>query len=146
MTEPGTVAAAFRDAVIARDPEAMEAVLAEDVVFRSPAVHQPYAGRVATMVVLRSVLRVLEDFGYERAFATEDGSGHVLEFVARVGAREVQGVDMLATAEGPRDRADRPDPADVGARRGRRPHGRGHPRGDGRAGPGLIAVPLGSPP
>jgi hypothetical protein len=94
------VAAAFRDAVIARDPEAMEAVLAEDVVFRSPAVHQPYAGRVATMVVLRSVLRVLEDFRYERAFATEDGSGHVLEFVARVGAREVQGVDMLATAEG----------------------------------------------
>ena len=100
MTEPGTAAAAFRDAVIARDPEAMEAVLAEDVVFRSPAVHQPYAGRVATMVVLRSVLRVLEDFRYERAFATEDGGGHVLEFVARVGDREVQGVDMLATADG----------------------------------------------
>ena len=90
----------FQEAVLARDPDAMEAVLAEDVVFRSPAVHQPYDGRVATMVVLRSVLRVLEDFRYERSFATADGSGHVLEFTARVGDRSVQGVDMLGTAGG----------------------------------------------
>ena len=92
MTEP---AARFRAAVLARDPEAMAAVLADDVVFRSPAVHQAYDGRVATMVVLRSVLRVLEDFRYERSFASADGTGHVLEFVARVGDREVQGVDVL---------------------------------------------------
>jgi hypothetical protein len=97
MTE---AAERFRAAVVARDPDAMEAVLAEDVVFRSPAVHQPYAGRVATMVVLRSVLRVLEDFAYARRFATDDGSGHVLEFTARVGDRDVQGVDMLRVEDG----------------------------------------------
>jgi hypothetical protein len=43
---------------------------------------------------------VFEDFRYDRSFATEDGSGHVLEFVARVGDREVQGVDMLAVEGG----------------------------------------------
>lgn len=96
-------AAAFQAAVLARDPDAMEAALADEVVFRSPAVHEPYAGKVATMVVLRSVLRVFEDFRYERSFATDDGTGHVLEFVARVGDREVQGIDMLrcdGTADG----------------------------------------------
>ncbi len=93
MTDAAT---RFREAVLARDPEAMAAVLADDVVFRSPAVHRPYAGRVATMVVLRSVLRVLEDFRYVRSFAEQGGEGHVLEFVARVGDREVQGVDLLA--------------------------------------------------
>ena len=92
-------AARFAQAVLARDPEAMEAVLAEDVVFRSPAVHEPYAGKVATMVLLRSVLRVLEDFRYERSFATDDGRGHVLEFVARVGDRELQGMDVLTVGE-----------------------------------------------
>jgi hypothetical protein len=92
-------AARFREAVLARDPSAMEAVLAEDVVFRSPAVHQAYAGKVATMVLLRSVLRVFEDFRYTRSFAEEGGAGHVLEFVARVGDREVQGVDVLSVGE-----------------------------------------------
>ena len=92
-------AARFAQAVLARDPWAMEAVLAEDVVFRSPAVHEPYAGKVATMVLLRSVLRVLEDFRYERSFATDDGRGHVLEFVARVGDRELQGMDVLTVGE-----------------------------------------------
>ena len=54
MSATATAADRFRDAVLARDPDAMEAVLADDVVFRSPAVHQPYDGRVATMVVLRA--------------------------------------------------------------------------------------------
>ncbi len=95
MSEDVTAAGRFRAAVVARDPEAMEGVLAEDVVFRSPAVHRPYDGRVATMVVLRAVLRVLEDFRYTRSYAEEGGAGHVLEFVARVGDRDVQGVDVL---------------------------------------------------
>jgi phosphoribosylamine-glycine ligase len=96
MTE---AAERFRAAVVARDPDAMEAVLADEVVFRSPAVHEAYAGKVATMVLLRSVLRVFEDFRYTRSFTSEEGSGHVLEFSARVGDREVQGVDVLTVGE-----------------------------------------------
>ena len=52
----------FRDAVLARDMEAAAVLLSEDVVFRSPAVFKPYQGRTATMVILRSVLRIAEDF------------------------------------------------------------------------------------
>jgi hypothetical protein len=51
------------------------------------------------MVLLRSVLRVFEDFRYTRSFGEEGGAGHVLEFVARVGDREVQGVDVLSVGE-----------------------------------------------
>ncbi len=71
----------------------MEGLLSDDVVFRSPAVHQPYQGRTATMVVLRAVTRIFEDFRYTREFAGEDG--HVLEFETRVGDRQVQGADFL---------------------------------------------------
>lgn len=92
----------FRDAVLARDMAAVEALLAEDVVFRSPAVFKPYEGRTATMVILRSVLRIAEDFRYTRSF-TEDGdaggSGHVLVFEATVDGKAVEGADFLRVGE-----------------------------------------------
>lgn len=88
-------AARFRRAVEAKDPDAMEALLADDVVFRSPAVFKPYEGKVATMVLLRSVVRVFEDFRYTREFHESDGRGHVLAFEARVGERALEGIDML---------------------------------------------------
>ena len=68
-------------------------MLAEDVVFRSPAVFKPYEGREATMFVLRAVSRVLEDFEYVDRF--EGSDGELLLFSARVGDREVDGIDLL---------------------------------------------------
>lgn len=98
MTTPtATAAERFRDAVLAQDVDALAALLAADVVFRSPAVHRPYEGRDATMVLLRSVVRVFEDFAYDREYAEPGGGGHVLLFRARVGDREVQGIDLLET-------------------------------------------------
>lgn len=85
----------FREAVEARDVDALEACLAEDVVFRSPAVYQPYAGREATMVILRAVMRVFEDFRYVRETASPDGRDHVLVFEATVNGKELEGVDVL---------------------------------------------------
>ncbi len=84
---------AFAEAVAAKDPARIESLLAEDVVFRSPAVHKPYEGRQATMVVLRAVMRVFEDFRYTRA--VEGPHDHVLVFEARVGDRQVEGADFL---------------------------------------------------
>lgn len=72
---------------------AVEATLAEDVVFNSPVVFRPYEGRDAVMMVLRAVFEVLEDFRYEQEF--EAGDRHALTFRARVGDREVQGLDLL---------------------------------------------------
>jgi hypothetical protein len=86
-------AQAFQAAVLAGDEAALADVLADDVVFRSPAVYKPYEGREATMVVLRAVSRVFEDFRYEDRFEGEDGE--VLLFSARVGDRELNGIDLL---------------------------------------------------
>jgi hypothetical protein len=73
--------------------DAVEAVLAPDVVFRSPVVHKPYEGREATMTVLRAVAQVFEDFRYIAEL--EGDEVHGLLFEAGVGDRELQGIDLL---------------------------------------------------
>jgi hypothetical protein len=90
---------AFREAIEARDVEALEALLADDVVFRSPAVHKPYEGKLATSVVLRAVMRVFEDFRYTREIGEAGGADHVLVFEARVGERQIEGADFLHVRE-----------------------------------------------
>jgi hypothetical protein len=84
---------AFKAAVVSGDEAALADVLAEDVVFRSPAVYKPYQGREATTLVLRAVSRVFEDFRYDDGFAGDNGE--VLLFSARVGDRELNGIDLL---------------------------------------------------
>ena len=86
---------AFRSAIEHRDPEALAAALAPDVVFSSPAVFAPYRGRDAVMTVLRAVLDVFEDLQYTDEL-TGDGT-HGLVFRARVGTREIEGWDYLTT-------------------------------------------------
>lgn len=86
-------AAAFKRAVESWDREALAEALAPDVVFLSPAVFKPYEGREAVMIVLEAVSRVFEDFAYRDSFAGDDGE--VLLFSARVGDRELEGIDML---------------------------------------------------
>jgi hypothetical protein len=85
----------FGAAVEARDVEAAVAVLADDVVFGSPIVYRPYAGKRAATAVLSAVGRVLEDFGYEAELASEDGRDHALMFRARVDGKDLQGCDFL---------------------------------------------------
>src|SRR3954463_4907504 len=86
-------APALRRAVERGDIDAAVDLLADDVVFRSPAVFKPYAGRAAVETILRTVFGVFEDFRYTDALA---GDGvHVLVFEARVGDRELQGIDLL---------------------------------------------------
>ena len=86
---------AFREAVEAGDLDAVEALLAEDVVFTSPVVFKPYPGRAITAAILRAVARVFEDFRYERELAGDDGRDHALVFSARVGERELAGCDFI---------------------------------------------------
>jgi hypothetical protein len=85
----------FRAAVEAHDAEAAAAVLADDVVFRSPIVFKPYTGRSATGAVLAAALRVFDDFVYERELTSEDGRDHALMFRARVEGKDIQGCDFL---------------------------------------------------
>jgi|SRR3954470_15598716 hypothetical protein len=86
---------AFREAVEAGDLDAVEALLAEDVVFTSPVVFKPYAGKAITAAILRGAARVFQDFRYERELAGSDGRDHALVFAARVGERAIQGCDFI---------------------------------------------------
>ncbi|NJP48584.1 nuclear transport factor 2 family protein [Streptomyces sp. SBST2-5] len=86
---------AFREAIEARDLDAAEALLAENVVFTSPVVFKPYTGKPMTAAILRGVARVFEDFRYVREIDDTSGRDHALLFTARVGDRTVEGCDFL---------------------------------------------------
>jgi hypothetical protein len=85
----------FQKALERGDVEAAGEMLADHVVFRSPAVFEPYEGKPATMVLLKAVSRVFQDFHYVRTFIEEDGRGMTLMFEAKVGTRQVEGVDVI---------------------------------------------------
>lgn len=84
---------AFRAAVEARNTDAMAACLADNVVFTSPVAFAPYPGKPLTAAILRGVMRVFENFRYEREII--DGANHALVFRAEVGGKEIQGCDFL---------------------------------------------------
>ncbi|MEU6773132.1 nuclear transport factor 2 family protein [Streptomyces sp. NPDC046759] len=90
---------AFRAAVEAGDIDAVEALLAEDVVFTSPVVFKPYPGKAITAAILRAVSQVFEDFRYVREIGEPDAPDHALVFTARVGERELTGCDFLHVNE-----------------------------------------------
>ncbi len=88
----------FRLAVEAKDIEAATATLREDVVLHSPILFRGFEGREIVMQVLTHVAATLEDFRYTDELA-EDGVV-VLRFKARVGDRELEGIDFLELDEG----------------------------------------------
>jgi hypothetical protein len=88
---------AFRNVVERKDPDALAEVLHPDVVFRSPAVYSPYTGAEATERVLRVVFEVFEDFRYTAEL--RDGPDEMLRFSARVGEKEIDGVDLVRYGE-----------------------------------------------
>jgi len=85
---------AFKAAVETEDREALTEALAEDVVFRSPVVFKPYEGKpVVSTILIEGALNVFEDFRYRHQI--EDGDVAALIFDARVGDRDLEGIDLL---------------------------------------------------
>jgi hypothetical protein len=82
---------AFRTAVEARDLEAMIDALSDDVTFHSPIAFRPFEGREVVSQVLGHVIETFEDFRYVDELGG-DGT-HALIFRARVGERQVHGLD-----------------------------------------------------
>jgi SnoaL-like domain len=87
----------FRLAVEAKDLDAATAVLREDVVLHSPILFRGFEGREVVTAVLTHVAATLEDFHYTDELADE--STVVLRFKARVGDRELEGIDFLELDE-----------------------------------------------
>lgn len=84
---------AFRAAAESKDFSKLEELFSPEVEFRSPAVFKPYTGIDALKVLLGAVVETFEDFRYTDQVETGDTA--VLVFEARVGDRELNGVDVL---------------------------------------------------
>ena len=88
-----TAASDFRAAIERRDLDGMVATLSDDVVLHSPVSFKPFEGREAVAQLFEILLRTFEDFRY-----TDDLPGdevHAMIFRARIGDREVEGLDLL---------------------------------------------------
>lgn len=85
---------AWHQLVDAQDPSTLGELLADDAVFRSPAVHTSQQGRDLTAAYLSAALAVL---GPSLAYRHEwwDASSAVLEFSAELDGLSVHGVDMI---------------------------------------------------
>ena len=78
-----------------RDPAALAALLAQDVVFHSPVVHTPQRGHALTMAYLMGAMQVLNNasFRYERQIAGERDA--LLEFTTEIDGIQVNGIDLI---------------------------------------------------
>ncbi|QLL10785.1 nuclear transport factor 2 family protein [Pseudomonas chlororaphis] len=81
------------------DLGALPDLLDSKVVFRSPMAHTPYPGAPVVSTILNTVFKVFSDFAYHRQLVSADGLSVVLEFSARVGERQIKGIDLICFDE-----------------------------------------------
>ncbi len=88
----------FRKAVEERDETAIQALLADNVVFTSPVAFKPYVGKPITAAILRGVLRIFEDFRYIREIHDSNGRDHAFVFETGISGSSgvrITGCDFL---------------------------------------------------
>ncbi len=83
----------FRRAAETHDTQLLAEAMREDVVLHSPVLFRGFEGRDVVVQVLQFVATTLEDFSYVDDVA--DGDTVFLRFRARVGERELEGIDLL---------------------------------------------------
>ena len=93
------VIARWHEHVAQGDPALLDALIAEDCVFQSPAVHSQQVGKAITLRYLRAAMTVLNNptFRYLDEWVGADSA--VLEFEAEVDGLFVNGVDMIWWSE-----------------------------------------------
>ena len=93
------VAERFRTAVEAGHAEGIAELLAPTAILHSPVTFHPFRGAEAVGMVLKAVSEVFEEFRYIDSLEGEETHGLVFE--AKIGDREVTGVDIFrATSDG----------------------------------------------
>jgi hypothetical protein len=94
MTERPEPLSRWHQIVEEKDPARLDELLADDCVFRSPAVHTPQEGKALTTVYLSAAMKVLgPTLKYQHEWS--DAGSAVLEFTAELDGLQVHGVDML---------------------------------------------------
>ena len=85
----------WHELVKSHDVRGLDALLAEEVVFHSPVVHTPQAGKAITRQYLAAAFQVFfnESFRYVRELTGERDA--ILEFQVEIDGIQVNGVDMI---------------------------------------------------
>jgi hypothetical protein len=95
VTQPPAAVLAWHRVAATRDASLLATLLCDDVVFRSPAVHQPQEGkRLATAYLTAAIVVLGPTLRYVREWHGTDSA--VLEFTARLDDLDVHGIDMIA--------------------------------------------------
>ena len=93
MSRPAAVDA-WHAIAASQDPAGLDALLADEAVFRSPAVFTPQEGKAITTAYLSAALVVLgPSLTYHRELVTGDSA--VLEFTCELDDVQVHGIDFL---------------------------------------------------
>jgi hypothetical protein len=83
----------FRRAAESKDLDLLEETLCDDVVLHSPVLFRGFEGRDTVIAVLTHVAATLEDLTYTDELA--EAGTVALRFKAKVGDRELEGIDFL---------------------------------------------------
>lgn len=78
-----------------RDARGLDALLADEVVFESPVVHTPQAGKKVTTKYLESALVVLNNEHFHYVGEWFGPTSGVLEFATEVNGIKINGVDII---------------------------------------------------
>ena len=82
-----------------RDAAGLDGILAENVVFHSPVVHTPQAGKPITTLYLTAALHVLNNDTFQYLREVISGNNAVLEFLTVIDGISINGVDMITWGE-----------------------------------------------
>lgn len=86
---------AWHDVVRNRDVAALERLLADDVVFHSPVVFTPQAGKALTTMYLKAAMQVLGGPGFRYVREVWSDTDAVLEFENEIDGVRLNGIDLI---------------------------------------------------
>jgi ketosteroid isomerase-like protein len=92
--------AAWHAVVRDRNPQALDALLADDVVFHSPVMHRPLIGKAVTRQYLMAAMQTIANPSFRYVREVVSGDSAVLEFDSEIDGTTINGVDMLRFADG----------------------------------------------
>ena len=91
----------WHEVVAGLNVEALDDLLASDVVFHSPVVHTPQQGAAITKLYLSAAFKVLNNDKFRYLREVIGSSDAVLEFLTEIDGIQINGVDMIRwNAEG----------------------------------------------
>ena len=77
------------------DAAALDAMLADDVVFESPVVHTPQRGKAITLKYLGAASMVLGGAGFRYVGEWRADNSAILEFETEIDGISINGIDMI---------------------------------------------------